>query len=151
MDLDDLARWARSKGLSEPRIFAHHLAFLEGYERVWNYRSLARGGGAANVQPAQGGGVWGLALEVDLQTLELIDRKEGHPGRYSRGDDPLPVELWQDGRRVQAWVYQVTLPYICDEIIPPTRAYLDLIIQAAIRYKFPSQAIAALQATPCRE
>jgi gamma-glutamylcyclotransferase (GGCT)/AIG2-like uncharacterized protein YtfP len=122
MDLDDLARWALSKGLAEPRIFAHHLAHLGGFERVWNYRSRARGGGAANVQPAEGSGVWGLVLEVDLPTRNLIDRKEGHPGLYSRGDDPLPVELSQEGKTVQAWVYQVTPPYICDEIIPPTRA-----------------------------
>jgi gamma-glutamylcyclotransferase (GGCT)/AIG2-like uncharacterized protein YtfP len=150
MDLDDLARWALSKGLPEPRIFAHHLAYLRGFERVWNYRSRARGGGAANVQPAEGSGVWGLVLEVDLETRNLIDRKEGHPERYSRADGPLPVELSQEGRTVQAWVYQVTRAYICDEIIPPTRAYLDLIIQSAIRYNFPPEAAEALQATACR-
>jgi hypothetical protein len=150
MDLDDLARWALSKGLPEPQIFAHHLGYLEGFERIWNYRSRARSGGAANVQPAQGSGVWGLVLEVDLRTLSLIDRKEGHPGLYSRGNEPLPVALTQEGRTVQAWVYQVTLPYVCDEIIPPTRAYLDLIIHSAIRYNFPPQVVAALQATACR-
>jgi len=150
MDLDDLARWALSKGLPRPRILAHHLACLRGFERVWNYRSRARAGGAANVQPAEGSGVWGLVLEVDLETRKLIDRKEGHPGRYSRGDDPLPVELSQEGRAVQAWVYQVTEAHICDEIIPPTRAYLDLIIRSALRYKFPSEAVEALQATACR-
>jgi gamma-glutamylcyclotransferase (GGCT)/AIG2-like uncharacterized protein YtfP len=150
MDLDDLARWARSKGLPGPRILAHHLACLKGFERVWNYRSRARAGGAANVQPAEASGVWGLVLEVDLETRRLIDRKEGHPGRYSRGYDPLPVVLSQDGKAVQAWVYQVTEAHICDEIIPPTRAYLDLIIQSAIRHNFPSEALEALQATACR-
>jgi len=150
MDLNDLARWALSKGLPGPRVLAHHLACLRGFERVWNYRSRARGGGAANVQPAESSGVWGLVLEVDLETRKLIDRKEGHPGRYSRGDEPLPVELCQESRGVQAWVYQVTEPHICHETIPPTRAYLDLIIQSAIRYNFPSEALEALKATPCR-
>jgi len=150
MDLDDLARWARSKGLPLPRVLAHHVACLHGFERVWNYRSAARAGGAANVRPAEESDVWGLVLEVDLETLELIDRKEGHPGRYSRGDEPLPVALCQEDRTVQAWVYQVTEAYIRPETIPPARAYLDLIIQSAIRHAFPSEALEALKATPCR-
>ena len=94
--------------------------------------------------------MWGLVLEVDRETRELIDRKEGHPGLYSRGDVPIPVELSQEGRSVQAWVYQVTEAYICDEIIPPTRAYLDLIIGSAIRYNFPAEAVEALKATASR-
>jgi len=150
MDLDDLARWARSKGLPLPRVLAHHLACLHDFERVWNYRSEARAGGAANVRPKEANDVWGLVLEVDRETLWLIDRKEGHPGRYSRGNEPLPVEIFPEGRTVQAWVYQVTKAYIRHDTIPPARAYLDLIIQSAIRHNFPSEALEALQATPCR-
>jgi len=150
MDLDDLARWARSKGLPNPRVFDHHLACLRGFERVWNYRSRARAGGAANVQPAEECCVWGLVLDVDLETRTLIDRKEGHPGCYSRGNEPLPVELPEDGRTVDAWVYQVTPAYIHDEFIPPTRAYLDLIIESAIRHNLPPGAVEALQATVCQ-
>ena len=150
MDLDDLARWAQSKGLPTPRVFDHYVACLRGFERVWNYHSRARAGGAANVQPAEGCCVWGLVLEVDLETRHLIDRKEGHPDRYSRGEAPLVVELPQDGRTVRAWVYQVTPPHIRDELIPPTQAYLDLIIQSAIRHNFPPGAVEALQATPIR-
>jgi len=149
MDLGDLARWAEEKGYPAPGVLARHLAYLRGYERVWNYRSRARGGGAANVQSAEQGGVWGLALEVDEPTLRLIDRKEGHPGRYSRGDEPLLVELVHEGRAVQGWVYQVTDDFLCDEIIPPTRAYLELIVRSAHHHGFPSDALEALKATPC--
>jgi hypothetical protein len=147
MDMDDLARWAREKDYPEPRVLAHHLALLRGYVRVWNYRSKARKGGAANVQLAEEGAVYGLALEVDDATLELIDRKEGHPGRYSRGDSTVEVSLVHQERVVSAWVYQVTEAFLCSETIAPRREYLDLIIKSARRFGFPEKAIEDLERT----
>lgn len=147
MDLDDLARWAGEKGFSSPRVLGHQLALLEGYERVWNYRSKARQGGAANVQPAKGARVYGLALEVDEATLALMDAKEGHPTRYSRGSAPVPVLLVDERRLVSAWLYQVTEAHLCADVIWPQRHYLDLIVSAARRYGFPAAALRALEET----
>ena len=149
MDLKDLARWARVKGYDPPHVQTAQLARLNDFELVWNYRSKARKGGAANVRPAKGGVVWGVVLEVDVSTLEIIDTKEGHPGRYSRGEEPLDVEVVRDGRMVQAWVYQVTEAFLCDERVPPQKDYLEIILKAAREHGFPDEAIRSLEATPC--
>ena len=120
---------------------------LRDFERVWNYRSAARGGGAANVHPCLGAEVWGLALQVDGPTLALMDAKEGHPGRYSRGTAPLALYLPDREVDVGAWVYQVTPEFLVGQGCPPTREYLSLIIKAARKYDLPAEEIRRLEDT----
>jgi len=147
MDFPDLTRWAIQMGRGTPNILEFDRAVLRDFERVWNYRSAARGGGAANVQPCPGAEVWGLALQVDGPTLALMDAKEGHPGRYSRGTAPLALYLPDRGTECAAWVYQVTPEFLIESGCPPTRAYLGLILQAAKKYDLPAEEIRRLEAT----
>lgn len=147
MHLGDLARWMRVKGLGElgaPRVMP---AVLPGHRLVWNYYSPPRLGGAANIEPCGHGDLPGVVIEVDARLLEAIDRKEGHPERYCRGDAPRPVRLLAD-RFVEAWVYVVRPPYRKPHPVPPRRAYLQLMIEGARQHRLPSWHLESLIGTP---
>lgn len=146
MDVDDLRGWLATKGLEADGIRRVERAALTGYRLVWNYRSTSRDGGAANVEPCAGQDLPGLALSVDAMTLTAIDQKEGHPRYYNRGSSPLPVRLLT-GEEIVAWVY-VAIPDRCSASpVPPRRAYLQLLINAARQHGLPAWHVAELEAT----
>jgi hypothetical protein len=147
MNLGDLRRWLAERQFSEAGLLGAESAVLAGFQLAWNYRSLHRDGGAANMKEAPGASLPGLALAVDQVTLHAIDKKEGHPGRYCRGEQPRSVELVRGGS-VAAWVYQVSEPYLKPPPVWPRRAYLELIITAAREHDLPASYIADLEATP---
>jgi hypothetical protein len=89
----------------------------------------------------------GVALLVSPETLGAIDKKEGHPAYYSRGETRVSAQL-ADGTSIDAWLY-VAVPARCHSItVPPTRAYLDIIIRAAERVGLPAEHIAMLRTVP---
>ncbi len=147
MDVIDLRRWLEGRGHPDPRLERVEVAYLSGYRLVWNYRSKARQGGAANVEPAEGRELPGLALQVDPPTLAGIDLKEGHPHRYRRGPKRAPVRL-ASGEHLRAWLYVVLPGFTEDALVPPRRAYLDLLLAAAERHAFPDWYVAELAGTP---
>ena len=83
LHIQDLKHWLRHYGYSDEGIIQVLPAILDNYRLVWNYYSPVRKGGAANVEPAPGHQVLGALLELTPETLPGIDRKEGHPKRYS--------------------------------------------------------------------
>jgi hypothetical protein len=146
MDLGDLRSWLAAKGHRAGGIRCVQPAVLAGYRLIWNYRSISRDGGAANVGPCVGRDLPGLALSVDDATLAAIDPKEGHPRFYSRGSSPLAVRL-QRGDDILAWVY-VAVPERCSAVpVSPRRAYLELLRNAATEHALPAWDIAELEAT----
>ena len=146
MDLDDLRGWLADQGQSANGIQRVEQAALPDHRLVWNYHSVSRQGGAANVEPCAGRDLPGLALLVDAATLQAIDRKEGNPRYYSRGRSPLTLRL-QGGQEVSAWVY-VAVPERCsDTPVPPRRAYLGLLLKAARKYALPAWYLAELEGT----
>jgi len=147
MDVDDLCRWLKARGHPEPRVARVEVALLSDFRLVWNYRSGARRGGAANVEPAEGKELPGLALQVDAPTLAGIDLKEGHPHRYRRGPKRVPVRL-ESGELERAWLYVVLPEFTLGELVPPRRAYLELLLRAAERHAFPAWYVAELGRTP---
>lgn len=151
MVLEDLRAWFVAKGHQDARIERCVPATLPGYGLVWNYSSHSRRGGAANVERvADTSSLPGLALLVNSAGLAAIDRKEAHPNSYSRGSAPLTVQLI-DGIEVEAWVY-VAVPAKCSlTTVPPTRAYLDIMIRAAERHQFPLEHVEMVRSTPTAE
>ena len=146
MNLGDLRGWLAAQGHSGDGIRRVELAILPGYRLVWNYRSITRDGGAANVAPCAGRNLPRLALSVDARTLATIDRKEGHPRYYSRASAPIVVRL-QRGEDISAWVY-IAVPERCSAApVPPRRAYLDLLLKAAREHALPAWYVAELEAT----
>lgn len=132
MHLPDLARWHRDKGLQAPRVLSARVAVLGDHELCWNYYSRVRGAGAANVRPAAGREVMGLALTVDDDTFENLDRKEGAPHVYERVRCTVRV----DQTSLPAWVYQVTAAWRRAEFVPPRRSYRQLMLDAACEHGF---------------
>src|SRR5262249_13817629 len=112
----------------------------------WNYRSVSRDGGAANVERCAGRDLPGLALSVDAATLAAIDRKEGHPRYYSRGSSRLTVRL-QRGEDIAAWGYVAVPERVSAAPVPPRRAYLELLLKAAREHPLPAWYVAELEAT----
>ena len=150
MDVDDLQAWFMRNGYTAARVERMTRAELADHRLVWNYRSKSRRGGAANVEPAPGNTLHGVALLVNAGTLAALDKKEGHPRSYSRGAAKVSIKL-DNKSEVDAWLY-VALPSRCEPTtVPPTRDYLEIIIRAATRVGLPAEHIAMLHATPTVE
>ncbi len=121
-------------------------ALLAGYRLVWNFRSISRDGGAANIEPCAGRDLPGLALSIDTKTLLAIDQKEGHPRNYNRSSSRWGIQL-RCGKEISAWVY-VAVPERCSvKSVPPRRAYLELLLNAAKEHDLPEWYVAELEAT----
>jgi hypothetical protein len=136
MHLPDLARWMEEHGRPAPAVHKIIPALLEQHRLAWNYRSRARGAGAANAWPSPGQQLPGIILEVDAATFAAIDAKEGHPNRYCRGTT-MEQLVGLDGDPLHAWVYRVTPALLRPEPQWPTRAYLKLIRTAARTHNLP--------------
>ena len=147
MHLPDLRCWLAAQGHPTDGILAAQPAALDGYRLVWDYFSPARQGAAANVAPAPGQTLLGVALQVDTPTLHAIDSKEGHPNRYHRGAAPLVARILAGGS-VSVWLYRV-LPLFRQAVaVRPRRAYLQLMLQAAATHGLGDAYAAQLAATP---
>ena len=150
LDVGDLARWLKARGWGELRPTAVDVAVLRDWQLVWNYRSDVRRGGAANVTRAPGEEVHGAVLTVNDALLEALDAKEGHPGRYRRERVSVDV-LGEDGGPRPAWLYVVTPPYLSEARIPPTAAYLAVVVRGARALGLPMGYVRGLMNTETRD
>ncbi len=145
MHVPDLERWLGEKGYAVDGMLRVEAVVMPGYELVWNYFSRVRAGAAANVRARAGAELRGVALQVTPELFGAIDIKEGHPGRYHRGDAPRPARLQRSGESIQAWLYQVQPAYLSDGFVPPRRQYLALMIEAATEHGLGDDYVAALR------
>lgn len=144
MNLDDLRFWLKKCGHATGGIKAIVRATLRDHRLIWNYYSSGRKGGAANIEVSPGQGLPGIVLQVDSATRAAIDRKEGHPDYYSRGATTFELHA-DDGSTIAAWVY-VARPERCKTTSQwPTRAYRDLLVDAAVAHGLPAEHVAALK------
>ena len=141
MHLDDLHRWFAASNLPPGRILQAQAGTLIGYRLVWNYYSKVRGGGAANVEPAEND-LPGVLLELDQAALRALDRKEGHPSRYRRARADAVLA---GGGRVLAQVYVAEPAHRQKRYVAPTRHYLSLLLEGARNFALPSEHIRSLE------
>lgn len=149
MHLPDLRGWMRGRGHGDAEVLSSAAATLWGWELVWNYRSPARNGGAANVRERIGAALPGVILEVDDAGLRALDEKEGHPGRYSRGESPVALD--GSGGEAGAWLYVVRPEFRVEGMIPPRRAYLELVLAGARAHGLPEAHLRELEGVPVFE
>lgn len=92
--------------------------------------SAGWGAGVADIVESPGEEVWGLLFSLTELDSEALDRFEGVPRHYQRVDVPIR----SDQRVFQAFAYRAAHPR---PFVPPSRAYLQIIQDAARRHDFP--------------
>ena len=112
------------------------IALLDGYRLGYTRFSKKRNGGVADIVSAPGNSVWGLVYKLTPQDLELLDSFEDKGKAYDR----MAVKVrFLDGRVVEAETYYVISK---QGDIKPSEEYLDLLLKAACKYRFPREYIA---------
>jgi len=144
MDFEDLGLWLTTSNLPPARIVQAQAAKLVGYRLVWNHFSATRGGGVANIEPADSD-LPGVALRIDRQTLAALDRKEGYPSRYGRS---LAEAVLGSGRRIRAWAYRVQPEHLVEGVLHPSRHYKGILLRGATRFELPPEHISMLSTLP---
>lgn len=119
---------------------------LPGYRLAFNKRSLKMPGRAfANIMPAAGCEVWGVAYPCSEQAFEALDVHEGVAlGHYTR----LAVQVLHaqgEDKVLSARTYVAGAEYLCDEVAPDP-GYLQLIVDGARHHQLPSTYIQSLTA-----
>lgn len=145
MNRSDLRSWLEANGYDSSLVVVATPAALEGYDFVWNYFTRSRGGGTANIEPRDSSTIWGVLLEIEPALLKALDRREGHPYFYSRGDHKVPVRRLGDQKTVFAWVYIARPNKGSRRDVWPTREYRTLIADAAAFWKLPEDYVEGIR------
>ncbi len=148
MNRSDLRSWLESEGFDSSLLLEAIPATLEGYDFVWNYYSISRGGGTANLEPKEKSTICGVLLKIDETLLKAFDRKEGHPFFYSRGEERRPVRRNDTGETVLAWIYFAKPNRGARRDIWPSRNYKKIVLNAADFWRFPEDYIKKIKAWP---
>ncbi len=129
------------------------MAALHDHRLSFPLTSHDWGGGVAGVVPSRGTTVWGIVYELTDEHLSALDGYEGFQGPgdqhnlYDRESVFVELTRPDDGsipRRVRACCY-FARP---SNPAPPSRRYLDAILEGARAHGLPDEYIAAIAATP---
>ncbi len=143
MHEEDLARWCRRKKYKPIVPLKKEVAVLKDWKLVFNYYSISRGGGAANIKPQKGCEVWGILMELTEEDYEKIREKEGAPNYY---EEVSVKVVTRDGKVIDdVKTFKVVKEREKRGFEPPTREYLNLLIEAAEKYQFPKWYIKMLK------
>lgn len=127
------------------------LGALREHHVIFPLYSNAWGGGVASVQLHHGETVWGVLYEISEAEMAKLDSIEGFRGPgdqhniYDRVHMTVELVRPDDGsfpRRVRTDVY-VARP---SNPSPPSRRYLDTILEGARSHRLPEEYIARLAA-----
>ncbi len=113
---------------------------LPGYRLAFDRYSEGRGGGhVADIPRSPDAEVWGVLWDVTENHLEALDGFEGvAAGIYRR----IEVEVESAEGPLLAVAYQISEPA---EEGPPSRIYLDLLLEGAIEFGFPGAFVETLR------
>ena len=143
MDEKDLKEWCKKKNRTFPDWKELGVACLETYELSFNYCSTGRNGGAANLMNVSGSYVYGLLFEITKEyDIETLRKKEGCPNYYEEID--LTVK-WGGKDIKNVKTYKVVKEKEKSDHQKPTKDYMDLILNNALKNKFPSKYIQHLK------
>lgn len=148
MDIDDLSRWCAEKSHPLPVLLNTQPAILKGYRLDFNYYSGSRKSGAANIMPSASNSVYGLVSEVTEDSLAIISKKEGAPSYYEK--ITVTLESFTGTPLHDVVTFKAAKAREKSSFQPPSRYYLDLILDNARRHEFPSHYIKELELFPCK-
>jgi len=120
-----------SRFVSKAKLADHELTFVRS--------SPSATSGVADLKMAKGKVVEGILWEITERDLKALDEYEGYPKEYIRRT--VVVET-PDGKKVQALAYTVVNPRGEQ---PPSRRYLNLLIQGAEEHNLSEEYIAFLE------
>lgn len=145
-DLDDYCK-RKLRPLINLKFKKSRICTLKDYRLEFNYYSRSRRGGVANIEHAQGEQVEGVLFEISDDDKQTISQKEGAPTFYC--EIPVSVTL-RDGTVIE----NVLTYMVCDnkkrnEFTPPTREYMQIMIDGAKAFGLSEQWIEKLGRIPC--
>ncbi len=128
------------------------LAVLRDHRLAFPLTSSDWGGGVAGLQVAHGSEVWGVVYDLTDEHVTALDTYEGFVGPGNQHNLYERERVWVDltrpddgsiPRRVRAEYYvpRVTNPS------PPSRRYLDAILEGARHHRLPDEYVALLART----
>ncbi len=149
LNIRAVSEWCRHYGFKIPAMKAAKPAVLDNYRLCFPIFSEYWGGGIADIEYDPGKYVAGALFdlsEADMRTLDQkVDRKldsgERDIGVYKRIE--VKVSPLGKGQPMQAITYHGTLAEKLH--IPPTRHYMDMVIQGAYGFGLSMMWIAYLQ------
>lgn len=150
MNHQELLSWLKANNYDSTVILEATPAVLDDHGLVWNYYSPSRGGGTVNLELKKNSRVWGLLVEVEDRGLKALDKKEGHPVYYTRGENRVRVRRVNDGNAVFAWLYRAKSNRLGKRDIWPTEEYKQKLVEAANFWQFPSEYLETLESVPTR-
>lgn len=121
-----------SRFVAKAKLYDHELTFVRP--------SPSATSGFADLKMAKGKVVEGVLWEIEEADLKALDEYEGSPREYVRRTVTVEVP---DGRRVQVLTYVVVNPH-GDQ--PPSRRYLNLLIQGAEEHDLSDEYVMRLEA-----
>jgi hypothetical protein len=148
MNEEHLTQWCLERGYSPVTALKREVAVLKGWRLEFNYYSSRWGAGAANIVRDEKGEAWGILMELTEKDYEKIRCKEGYPNYY---DEIIVDVLTRDGKLLtNVKTFKVVRSRESKEYTPPTREYLNLLIEAAINNNFPQYYIKFLKSLPTK-
>ena len=118
LDNEDWTKWCHRRGRNPDGLKELGPAWIDGYYLTFDYYSGSRECGAANLKwLAPGRAVTpGALFEIDKETLDALDQKEGHPNPkyYQR---KIVTAYTADGKAHQAYTY---IHYASEDNLYPT-------------------------------
>lgn len=149
LNLNDLARWCQKKGFSPISSSSSRPALLPGFRLVFDYYSCSRMGGVADIEPSREDAVEGAVYETDATTMKIIDLKEGAPRVYKR--IKVQVQLSDGAVLNEVTTYMVRKGKKSRSFIPPTKEYLNIIVEGAKKHGLSEKWIRRLMQIPTRK
>ena len=110
------------------------VAFLPGYEVVFNKEGMGKGN--PNIKPGERG-VWGVVYKVNERDLQKLDRISP---KYER----KLVRVVIDGEECEAWVY-IAKPEFVNDSLKPDRSCIERMIKGAKFHRLPKEYIRWLE------
>jgi len=148
MDEDDLREWCKKNGYSPIVFLDKKVVFLKDYKLAFNYYSVSRRCGVANIIKSEGDEVWGLLTKVSEEDYNKICRKEGCPFYYTEIDVKV---ITKDQKVVKAKTFKVVKDKEAKEYKAPSKYYLKLLLKSARKYSFPNWYIEMLESLPTKD
>ncbi len=108
------------------------IGYLKGYRLAFTRYSSGWNGGVADIVLDSDHEVWGLIYAISIEDLHRLDDYEGYPDAYIRFQTSIKTLTGSPN----IWVYTVVRK---KSFIPPTKEYMQLIKNAAVKLQFPER------------